>query len=259
MKNISVPGINISEDEKLFLAHIGDMIRIGERDRRPVYTRFLDERQILLSSKYLASVGCTDTVFFGGNADAVRKQLCIYCGCGQPAFDDFPISAAAYSYRNSAKKPKHSDFLGALMSLGLERGMIGDICMDDGVTYVFVCDTALDSVLSLEKVGKTGVKCRRAELSEVTVVSEFKEIRTWLSSMRLDCMLAAAAGMSRDKASAAVRSEGVTVNCVKIFAPDHIMNEGDVFSFRGKGKFRVAETGGISSKGRISVLLEKYL
>ena len=36
------------------------------------------------------------------------------------------------------------------------------------------------------------------------------------------------------------------------------MEEGDVFSVRGFGKFRLKEIGGLTKKGRIRICVEKY-
>ncbi len=257
MKRISLPGIDLSDDERFFLSHTEDMLHICERDRRPVYSAFLDERQAMLAEMFLDSICCRERIFFGGYEDAVRKQLCIYGEHGVPDAADFPLTAVSYRYRVKDTL-RHSDFLGALMSLGLKRNTVGDIIPSEGEALVFVCNAVLDDALSLQKIGRTGVSASVAEVLPEISSRGGDEFRAWLSSLRLDCALAAAAGMSRDKASAFIKSEGAVLNCRKVFSPSCAVSEGDVFSARGKGKFSISAVGGRSKKDRILVSFVKY-
>lgn len=48
------------------------------------------------------------------------------------------------------------------------------------------------------------------------------------------------------------------INGIKQYSPSADINVGDKFSMRGFGKFILAETGGISKKGKIRITIRKY-
>ena len=74
---------------------------------------------------------------------------------------EFPVSALG-DYLPRGDKLTHRDFLGALMSLGIERETIGDILVEDGRCIVFVKSDIKDYIISqLFKIGNAGVKIRR--------------------------------------------------------------------------------------------------
>ena len=78
-----------------------------------------------------------------------------------------------------------------------------------------------------------------------------------LSSVAL-AVLAALLHVSRDDASALVRSERVLVNHVAKTAPAAQLGEGDLLTVRGLGRFKLKEVGGQTKKGRIFVTCIKY-
>lgn len=255
----SFPGISceINDEEKLLLSHIDDMRKSCERDYSPKFSRFLDERQAMLAEMLLRGSGFGTYRFFGGCEGAVRKMLCVYPEYCEPEDGDFPIKTLLFGYRRQ-DKPTHSQFLGTIMSCMIERSMVGDIVVDEGRTWVFVCDNAADAVSMIEKVGHVGVKVSFAEGADVEIKTEFEEFTASVSSLRLDCVASAAIKLSRDKTTAFIRSEGIDVNHRKIYAPDFNLSEGDVFSVRGRGKFVLDSIGGRSRRDRLFVTLKKY-
>lgn len=255
----SFPGIRceIDSDERIFLAHVEDMIGLCERDYSPKYSEFLDERRAMLARSLLTGMGYSFFRFFGGYEGAVRTMLCVYPEYYPPEDGDFPFKAVKFSFR-SQDKPTHSQFLGTIMSLQIKRGMVGDIVVSEGSAYVLVCNEAASDVSALSKIGRTGVKAEFTGFESISRQDSFDELSRSVSSLRLDCVVSAATDLSRDKTSALIRSEGIDVNYSAVFSPSHIMSEGDVFSVRGKGKFILSEIGGRSRRDRIFITLKKY-
>ena len=56
----------------------------------------------------------------------------------------------------------------------------------------------------------------------------------------------------------AISAGKVFINGREICSPSFGVKEEDVISFRGEGKARLKEIGGLTKKGRISVTLERY-
>lgn len=111
-----------------------------------------------------------------------------------------------------------------------------------------------------DKAGRTPINVEIVPAGEaVTVKQEFKVITDTVASLRLDSVLSSAFGISRAKAQEAVRRGIVFVNSSLCEKPDCQVREGDRFVIRGKGKARLAETGGKSRKDRIYIKVEKYI
>ena len=84
-------------------------------------------------------------------------------------------------------------------------------------------------------------------------------IRDTVSSLRLDAVASSGFSMSRGKAADLISSGKVQLNHQECLKPDRPVNEGDTLSCRGFGKCVVKEVGGPSKKGRIMIVLERYV
>lgn len=65
--------------------------------------------------------------------------------------------------------------------------------------------------------------------------------------------------LARGKAAALVESGKVQVNWRECTKPDHLLAEGDTVSARGFGKFELTEVGGTTKKGRISIVVKRFI
>ena len=72
-------------------------------------------------------------------------------------------------------------------------------------------------------------------------------------------MAAAAFSLSRGRAAEAVAAGKVSVNGVPCEKADREVADGDTVSLRGAGKCRVRTDGALSRKGRICIVIQKYL
>ena len=65
--------------------------------------------------------------------------------------------------------------------------------------------------------------------------------------------------MSRSRAAADIAAEKLKLNWQSVKSASQAVKEGDVLSMRGRGRLEVKEIRGQTKKGRISVLLYRYL
>lgn len=153
----------------------------------------------------------------------------------------------------------HRDFLGAILSQGLCREVVGDILVLDRVGYAVVCESAVSSVEMLTSVRHTAVTVRRVEAVPETAEDRFDLCECVAASERLDAVLAAVFSLSRSDAKKIVGQERVSVNGVIRSNPDAPLKEGDRISVRGCGRFyfdgfvRLTRSG----KSRFSIRLMK--
>ena len=196
-------------DDKLFRSQIDDAIGLCEKRQKPYFFSFLTERQQAVARQYMDSIHFPNYRFYGGYDDCERAVLGLWF---YDEIEEYPVSALEITFRK-ADKLTHRDFLGALMSLGIERETIGDILVEDGRCIVFVKSEIKDYILSqLFKIGNAGVKIHEAEPDKLPQGRGFEELNLTVSSLRLDNVVAAVSGLSRDKTKQCILSGNVTLN-----------------------------------------------
>lgn len=256
--NVRLP--ELSDEDKILASHIQDMTGICEKSRKPRFSAFLDERQIIIAEAVLNSLHWESYRLFGGYEEASRKVLGVFPAYyeAEEGSGEFPITALTFRYRESDKLT-HRDFLGAFMATQIKREMLGDIIVSDGRTTAFVYETVSHTLMSeISKVGSVGVKVSEDSEPELNISQSFTERNGTVSSLRLDSIVGMAAGISRGKAVSLIKGGYVSVMYVTEESPSFMLSEGDVFSVRGTGKFLLFSVNGTTKKDRIHITIKKY-
>ena len=239
----------ISDNDKLFYSKLDDAIYLCNVRQKPYFMSFMSERRQAVASEYLKTVCFDNYSFFGGYENSERKILGLF-------FDEvteFPISAIEFNFR-SCDKLSHRDFLGALMSLGIERETVGDILVEDGRCIVFVKSELKDYIVSqLFKIGNVGVRIIEANLNHLPEGRGYDEAFYTVSSLRLDNIISAVTGLSREKTKILILSGNVSYNFIPNQNVSLILKEKDSFIIRGKGKYIINGILGETRKGRIKI------
>ena len=246
----------LNEEERYLSAHIADLQRLSVRSGVPRFSAFLNEREAVVAENSVKGRPC----FYGGYDGAAR----VICGFVEDTYaeelaasDCFPIIPLTFTYRQRDKL-SHRDFLGAILSLQIKRELVGDILTAEGYAVVFVHETAAELVSALDKIGKVGVSCQKGITMPIPQ-QQTKRIETTVSSLRLDCIVSAAVNISRDRSASLIKSGMVNADfspCLNVSAE---IKENTVISVRGSGRFRLSEISGESRKGRIRIVIEKYI
>ncbi len=259
-KNEFISALGLSGEEKLLIAHIDDMIKISEKTCADKFSAFLSESGSALAQRYLQYCGRDNYMLYGGYENAQRVMLGIFGQYSTPDTADFPLVTVRFTMRPEDRLT-HRDFLGSLMSLGIERDQTGDILCGEGRTYAVLCPAAAElAVMQITKIGRTGVKCCFADDKDIIVREDkFSDISATVSSLRLDCIVGAAAHISRDKSASLIRSGAVSVNHCAAESVSAAVSEGDTISVRGFGRFILHRIGGITKKDRIHITVKKYM
>ena len=152
------------------------------------------------------------------------------------------------------------DFLGSFMGMRLKREAVGDIVVSEGIAQAFVTQVAARLITSeTVKIGRVGVKITGDRPFELEQAQQYKEISGTVASLRLDCVVAMAANISREKSAALIRSDKVEVNHFLPSGISHELREGDVLSIRGSGRFILSGIGGETKKCRVHINLRKFI
>ncbi len=254
--------LGLAGDDRLTLAKVLDRAAQAQRRNVPAHTDFLSpqQRQTALDLLRLAGIPETAYVSGGGYEGAERQVLLFLPDWMEPEGAESPVRCLRAAYRE-ADKPSHRDFLGSLMGLGIVREKVGDILVGPESTDLLVLDSVEDFLLqNWSSTGRTRLSVSAVELDHLHIpAAQRKEVRDTVSSLRLDAVAASAFRLARGKAAALIESGKVQLNWRECVKSDRLLEPGDVVSARGFGKFELAEVGGLTRKGRISIVLLVYV
>lgn len=246
-----------SEEERL-LSRLSDL-RYAARRYQTRFTFFLNERERALLEAAMQGTDREIFRFWGGYPSAERTILGAFPPDRAAQEEEFPIAAVGFSYRKQDELT-HRDFLGALLAQGRKRETLGDILIRPGMATVLVHRAHLQELLTVEKVGRVGV---RGELLSFPLTdlpqAKTEPVGGVVASLRLDCVTALAAGVSREKAAGLIKSGLVSVNHLPQISVSHPLTAGDILTVRGSGKFRLTGEPRPTKKGRLFLTLEHYI
>lgn len=247
--------------EKEVVARGLDLVQGVLRTHDPQVSDFYDPFYTALLTSVLEGIPGVAAVSDGGYPGAERKRLIVCPDYLDPLLEDPGLAFLEIEGNFNFSRVSHRDFLGSILGLGLRREKLGDIIVDDSRARLVAAREVAGFIrVNLAKVGRTRVMLKEITREELSPPPpKIKEIRTTVPSMRLDAVAASAFGVSRSKMARDVSAQKVAVNwrlCTNQSAP---VKEGDVISVRGKGRAKVAEVGGRTKKGRIAVILHRYI
>ena len=261
MDRSNIEKIAKSAEDRVLLAKIWDKISAGMRKNIPANSSFLTLREIDMC-RYL--FGSQEGLFPFGGYEGAERQMLIYL----PEYlemdslyeEDSPLVCLRATFFDG-DAPSHRDFLGALMGAGIARETIGDICVGKGQCDFFVTAEIAPYILqNFTGAGRTKVHLERIPLSEVSVPEpETKEIRDTVASVRLDSIISSGFRIGRSAAAQYVTAGKAAIDGLPCEKPDKTVDEGTKISVRGLGKIKLRSVGGQTKKGRISIIIERYI
>lgn len=261
MDRKNIDKIAKTPEDRVLLAKLWDKISTGMRKNVMASTGFLSPRELEMS-RYL--FGDTEGLHaFGGYPDAERKMLIYlpdYLDESALMEEDSPVVCLrATFYREDC--PSHRDFLGALMGAGIARETVGDICVGKGSCDFFVTQEIAPYLLqNFENAGRVSLQLTQIPLHQMQAPQpETREIRDTLASLRLDSVISAGFRISRGLAAQHIEAGRAAIDGLSCEKPDKTVEEGVKISVRGLGKIHLKTVNGLTKKGRISVVIDRYV
>ena len=190
-------------------------------------------------------------IMFGGYSEAERKIVCFYCD-KIPEFDMLEFLKVSPSNKKFADDLTHRDFLGALMNLGIERHMIGDICIVDNVAHIITFKSMSETIINeLSTVKRTKVVLEEESADELKAVNRMEYKKINIPSERLDSIIGSIYNISRSKVNLYIDAGKVFINSRQCFSHSSKIKEGDIITVRGLGRARFLGISALSKKGRL--------
>lgn len=248
------------KEEEMLLARLYERIMTGAQRGIPVSTCFLSAREQSLLRQLMPH---EPLIFFGGAEGAERCVCCLlpeYLDETWLTSEDSPVAAVRAEYF-AADKISHRDVLGALMGSGIKRETVGDIIMGEGTFDLMLTAEIVPYVLqNLDSAGRTKLHLKQIPLEDVQAVREnLKQVRSTVSTPRLDAVIASGFSLSRGRALDLISSGRVELDHAACLKADKLVEAGSVVSVRGLGKLRLEEISGKTKKGRTGVTISRFV
>lgn len=249
------------KEESFFRKRILELRDHSYQRNIETHSLFLNaEEQTILQTMHLSGGGGR-VLSAGGFEGAERRIVCFL----PDYMEDVPDDVFSYlCIRPAAPKfadvLSHRDYLGALMSLGIRREMIGDISVSENAAHVVVLRPVAGTILDgLTSVKHTTVRVSEEQKEDLKLVIHTQEKSVNTASLRIDGMISAVYGVSRTTAKELLQAGKVFLNSAETDDGSAVMKPGDILSVRGKGRFRLTDESHTTKKGRMFVKIEQFV
>jgi RNA-binding protein YlmH len=171
----------------------------------------------------------------------------------------FPMKLIKIQNTSKFSNLTHRDFLGGILSLGIERNKMGDLFVEGDTCYVPVHEDIESFIIyNIDKIGK--VICMAEVVDNVEFLPEvsFKEEIILVSSLRIDGVVSKITNVSRSRAVIMIEQGQVLMNYVKMKNKSYELKGEERITIRGFGKFIIGNSIGNSKSGKIKMIVKKY-
>lgn len=256
----------MQKEEELLRKRLIELSKIASYRNFITYTDFLNLNELNILHTLPKDALYTPYKTFGGYASSERQIAAFLpdalCLRSETENLRYPMGIIHIMPRNRkfSEQLSHRDYLGALLSLGIDRAKIGDIIVEEQGAFVFVSEKLLSYLCEeLSQIRHTPVVACKEPLSEFSYTPKYEKITGTVASVRLDTLLSLAFASSRSRLSSLIEAGKVFVNGKLITSNGYTVKENDVISVRGYGKFIYRKTVSQTKKGRLLVEIHKFI
>lgn len=249
------------EKDEFFLKRIRELANISYQRDIVTFSDFLTLNEQNMINSRISRISGVVMEAFGGYEHAERQMVAFHPDAlvfpWEYPIDCLKIEPKAVKF---SEKLTHRDYLGALLNLGVDRSVIGDILVQEDAAWFFCLRKMSGFFLeNLCRVRHTGIVLTKVENPEELPKPRLEPVKGTCASVRLDALIALAFRESRSSMVSYIEGGLVFVNGKLITSNGYEPKEGDIVSVRGKGRFRYEGISGQTRKGRLSVCIMRYI
>lgn len=247
------------DKDQIFSARIDDLVRRAGNSYLPQLSLFMTMEQSAGLEPRLRAGGL-QWGFFGGYEDAERVRLLVGTQTEVFTSDQYELQVVRLTGNLRFAEPNHRDYLGAIMSLGMDRNRFGDVLVTASGCDVLASQEAATLLESASlSVRRVPMDCSVLSLDDWQPPRRQEEAHLHLvQSVRLDAVLAKELSMSRSQATQLIAAGRVQVDHQVTLSAAKECKEGQIVSVKGHGKMRIGSLVGTSKKGKIKLMIYRY-
>lgn len=227
----------------------------------PFFTDFLDLSGQALLARVRSSLPPVQVLLSGGT-DGCERKIAGFFPMDCEGSASFPIDCIRIlpSGARFSGMPEHRDILGALMNLGFDRSLLGDIVIREEDAYLF-CAARITPYITdrLTRVRNLSVRCEIAAGIPEGELFRTRRKRIQVVSDRMDALIAHVFDLSRASARSFFPAGKVFLNGTACTSPDAVPLSGQIVSVRGLGRFRYLGQVSVSKKGKLNADVDLFV
>lgn len=253
---------SLNDKCEIELFKILDKIEICIKKNIFKYTDFLDPYLISICNEILSTkFGHVDFNITGGYDGAERKIIIFYPDYYYEEDGYSPLKVIKIDNLPKGKQFDHREVLGSILGLGLKREKIGDIIINDNSIQIIVLEEIASYVQNnMEQIGRHKVDSGMDEIHNIIPKeNSFMTITDTVKSLRLDSVSSAGFKVARSKTITDIKKEKLKVNFLPVCSPSYNVKEGDLISYRGKGRIILDKVLGKTKKDRYKISIKKFI
>ena len=261
MDRNNIEKIAKNPENRILLAKVWDKIQSGMRKNILANTCFLSPRELEMCQFLFGHQDGLQS--FGGYPEAERKMLIFIPDYLEEEFfytGEAPLVCLRATFHHGDSL-SHRDFLGALMGSGIARETIGDICVrESGCDFFLSAEIAPYVLQNVSSAGRSSLQLTQIPLKDFQPpLEKTVQIKDTVASLRLDSVISSGFRMGRSAAAQYISAGKASVNGLPCEKADKSVAEGCKISVRGLGKIKLSKINGETKKGRISVVIDRYV
>lgn len=249
-------------EEEVLRKRLSELAQKSYQSSIYTFTNFLGEAQLDTALSMERELSYAGMKLWGG-MEGTGRQVLRFGDPKQLGYEEeFPIVCLVMEplIRKFAEDLTHRDFLGALMNLGIERELLGDIVVKDRTGYLFCLERIAPYIMQeLDQVRHTHIRVRQTKELPDEIKPEEEEQTIIVNAQRLDAVIAKVYHLSRSQSIGLFREKKVFVCGRQCENNSYVCKEQDIISVRGYGKFVFAQIQGTTGKGRLSIRILRYV
>lgn len=190
-----------------------------------------------------------------------ERKVILFSNIDIDFFDELRDHLAVVYLEANSHGLTHRDVLGALMSLGIDRSLLGDILISDNLIEISVLREIADFIcFNVKKIKRLNVdfKLKNSIYLEDSLI-KYREENLILSSLRMDAFISASCGISRDKSKKMIAGGLVKHDYVICDNPAEEVKKNSCISVRGYGRFYYIEHLGSTKKNKDRIKIRKLI
>lgn len=246
---------------ELLKKRLTELAEKSYRNNQYVFTNFLNLAEMNAFYEIQREISYVPYTAFGG-ADRCERLMLRFGSEELFGYEEpFPIRCiqAEPLIEKFADDFSHRDFLGAIMNLGIEREVVGDISIRGKCAYIF-CTEKMASYIAenLVQVKHTSMRCKVLEETPEVLKPVLVPKEITAASERIDAVIGKLCNLSRSQSVLAFREKKVFVNGRQCENNSYFLKPGDTVSLRGFGKFVYEGIKYETKKGKLCVEVSIY-
>lgn len=247
------------DHDKNYISSIYEDIELCNNIEIPIYTKEFVTPDIYMNIKNNQDKLGVLVHGTGVFADSERKILCFSTNTYETL--DYDIHVVKIKNKSKFKDLKHKDYLGSIMALGVKRSLFGDLVVKGDACFVPMISSVSQYVQdNLTTIGNCPCTIDRIDINSEDIPKiEFEEKIIIVTSLRLDNVVPSICNMSRAKGTDLISNGSVLLNYLTCNRKDKLIEMKDTITIRGFGKYKVNSIEGETGKGRIKLLIGKYI